>query len=86
MSNSNATRYGQYYWCIVLDDEDSTEIYAHADEITYDDGNVTLWHHTEEGPATPTISIAKGHWKYTFAASCMDGHAVAAEHWKGQIA
>jgi hypothetical protein len=32
-----------------------------------------------------TLALAAAQWMAVFAASCMDGHAVAVEHWKGEI-
>jgi hypothetical protein len=31
------------------------------------------------------LAIAPGHWTAVFAASCMDGSAVAVHHWKGEV-
>jgi hypothetical protein len=31
------------------------------------------------------LAIAAGNWTCVFAASVIDGHAVAADHWKGEI-
>lgn len=36
-------------------------------------------------PPICTLALARGSWTAFFAASCMDGHAVCADHWSGEI-
>ncbi|MCX4232820.1 hypothetical protein [Streptomyces ortus] len=85
MSNPDARSYGQYYWCIMLADKDQTEVYAHGDEVTLDDGVLVLWQHKDDKPSQQTLAFAPGQWASFYAASVLDGHAVSVEHWPGQI-
>ncbi len=91
MPNDNAHNYGQFYWCIGLSDEDGTEVYVHADNMTVEEHNGALmaWRSSVVGDRTrvaPVLAFANGEWKFFYAASVMDGHAVAVNHWPGQIA
>ncbi|HET9326426.1 MAG TPA: hypothetical protein VFQ05_06635 [Candidatus Eisenbacteria bacterium] len=86
MPNPNATDYGSYYWCAILADTKRTEVYVMADKATTDGGTLTFWQQREDKPDQPTVAFAPGKWLAFYAASCMDGHAVAVEHWPGQIA
>ena len=36
-------------------------------------------------PEQLNLAFASGEWRFVFAASTLDGHAVAAVHWPGQI-
>ena len=86
-------RYGQFYWCVGL--SDGKEVYANADETEITDaGALALWRTTDPGPdfaRVPakarhmTLAFAPGRWVFVYAASVIDGHAVAANHWEGQI-
>lgn len=85
---SNASSYGRFYWCVKTNLSDSGEIYIHADSVELTaDGSLVFWQHKEsEDPfgelsQRVNLSIAAGNWKACFAASVIDGHAVAVEHW-----
>jgi hypothetical protein len=89
-----ADRYGQYYWCVKTSLANDDEIYVHADRVEFTPtGAVIFWcdptgQDTRTNRSTmkiQTLAIAAGHWKAVFAASCLDGHAIAAEHWQGAV-
>lgn len=88
--SSETARYGEYYWCVGLTpyegEDKSTEVYVMADLVEADNGVLTLWgKEKEDGLRRPNLIFAKGEWKFVYAASLIDGHAVAIEHWPGQI-
>lgn len=90
MANSNAQRYGRYYWCVKTDQAPKGEIYLHADELEIVAGALVFWGGAREEGAEPTrryvvLTIGAGAWSAAFAASCMDGHAIAVEHWEGEV-
>lgn len=98
MSNKNAYMYGARYWCIGVAGqilEKSGQIYAYADRIEIEQGALVLVSESRFNMATSKyettertnlLAIAPGQWLYFFAAAGVDGHAVAAEHWPGEIA
>jgi hypothetical protein len=69
---------GKYYWCVLLEDSLSSKnaIYLHADDVSIISGALVF---SKEG--VPMFSLNEGLWKGFFAASCIDGRAVAVEHW-----
>jgi hypothetical protein len=72
-----ATRYGKFYWCIGL--VDGTEIHVHADQLRFPaDGGLVLAVDKEYGV---NFAFAAGRWSFVYAASVIDGGAVAVEHW-----
>lgn len=77
-------RRGQFYWCIKVPKNicPKGEIYAYADHIYVHDGVLILEHKWEE---EYQINIAFRDWLCFFAASVMDGHAIAVEHWEGEV-
>jgi hypothetical protein len=79
-------QYGDLYWCVGL--EDGTEVHAHADEVRVEESGALLLVRgpRDEKPAQVNLAFASGQWRFVFAASLLDGHAVAAVHWRGQIA
>jgi hypothetical protein len=95
---STAHKYGKFYWCIGVskDVSENGEIYAHADWIELQAGALVLQRAKsagDEGTINEAtggrqilLTLAPGQWKYAFAASVLDGHAVAVEHWPGEIA
>lgn len=85
MPNDNAHNYGSYYWCIALTDDAGTEVYVNADSVTVENGALICWQYKENEHNHPTLAFAEGEWKFFFAASVMDGHAIAVNHWPGQI-
>jgi len=71
-------RYGEYYWCIGL--VDGTEIHVHADDLRFYDGALIL-ERVKEDRSTVNMAFAAGRWSFIYAASVIDGGAVAVEHW-----
>lgn len=83
-------QYGRYYWCIKVPDtiSKSGEIYLHADEITVNKhGDLEAWHANEKAPGGrhQNLALAAGQWLAFYAASVMDGSAVAVDHWEGEV-
>jgi len=84
-------RYGRYYWCIKSPLSESGEIYVHADRIeTTGNGALICWGgggDRDENPEHrhPVMVIAPGKWSVVYAASLMDGSAIAVEHWEGEV-
>jgi len=77
--------YGRYYWGVKTDLSQNGEIYLYAD-IASVNKNGDLIFSKVAGESTYTnMCFAKGYWKTFFAASVMDGSAVAVEHWKGEV-
>jgi hypothetical protein len=78
----SADRYGRSYWCVKTPLSPSGEIYLHADGLSIRDGCLIF---TGRDSAV-NMMFAPGQWQVAFAASCIDGHAVAVEHWPGEVA
>lgn len=79
--------YGYYYWCIktVEGVSKDKEIYINADEVEItQNGDLVFWHTVDEKRVYQNLSISKGNWIVFYAASVMDGSAVAVSHWKGE--
>jgi hypothetical protein len=81
---SEAERYGNFYWCIKTDLSPAGDIYIFADKVEINE-NGDLIFICKEKNHYQNMSFAKGEWKCFFAASVMDGHAVAVEHWEGEV-
>lgn len=79
----DTTSYGDRYWCIGR--PDGNEIYLNADraEVQPSGALVMVAGGGEEGIVN--LALAAGQWVFVYAASVIDGHAVAVQHWKGQI-
>ena len=74
---------GDYYWCVLVDKSISEdgEIYLYAQEYKIlDNGSICFLDKKE----FPKLHIANGKWSLIYAASCIDGHAICVEHWKGK--
>ena len=82
---SGPDHYGALYWCVKTDLSESGEIYLHADRTEIVDGILLFWRETGDGKPFVNLAIAPGQWRALFAASVMDGHAVAVEHWAGEV-
>ncbi len=79
-------QYGQFYWCIKTSLSKSGEIYAHADDaIVLPDGTLSLIRMKEGNPPSINLAVAAGNWTACYAASFIDGHAVAVEHWEDEV-
>jgi HNH endonuclease len=94
---SDAFRYGRRYWCVGVEKtvSRSGQLFANACRVEIKpDGALELWSDSaiSEGGELeardapfPVLAFARGMWRYYFAASCFDGHAVAVEHWPGEV-
>lgn len=85
MSTDN---YGRYYWCVKVTPDVSAdgEIYVMADDvIVIASGTINFIRRREDDTITINLGIASGKWLAYFAASLMDGSAVAVEHWKDEV-
>jgi hypothetical protein len=70
------------------------EIYLKADRLEVTEaGALIAWgdhrDKTSEAPGpnmqAPVLVLAAGHWTAAYAASILDGAAVAVEHWEGEM-
>ncbi len=84
--HSETVDYGGRYWCIKTDESQNGEIYVMADrmEITRH-GDLLAVGHSSSGSDLTVLALAQGFWTSYYAASVIDGHAVAVEHWQGEI-
>jgi hypothetical protein len=94
---SDEHHYGQFYWCIGVDKslgtgKTRTEIYLYADGFTVGGsgelimmGGYRADHGEKVENQLPVLVIPAGLWKYAYAASCLDGAAVAVTKWDGQV-
>lgn len=70
---SKPSDYGKLYWCVICPSE---RIHLFADEAKIlPDGTLALM----QGKSI-LFAFAPGQWKSVYAASCLDGGAVAVEH------
>ena len=81
---SEPDQYGRYYWCIRIREKE--DVYAHADSVNLVNGSLLLLRDkldTESGKTQTQVNLAfaPGHWEYIYAASVIDGGAVAIQHW-----
>jgi hypothetical protein len=73
----------------------SGDIYVNADRVEFTpSGGVIFWsdpaarseEHDDFSQATiPNLTIAAGQWMAVYAASCLDGSAIAVDHWEGEV-
>ena len=84
---TGTARHGNQYWCIKVPEAicPRREIYACADtaEVT-GGGDLVLWQDGNDGPSV-NLAFARGQWHVVYAASFMDGSAVAVDHWEGEV-
>lgn len=72
--------YGEKYWCVKTPLALNDDIYVHAnDAFVLDNGALVLIGRDD----VPVLTIAAGEWRACYAASVLDGAAVAVVHWKG---
>lgn len=62
--------------------EQGREIYVNADEARVSDGGALTF---VGDKGYPVLVIAAGRWLAVYAASCVDGAAVAVAHWAGEV-
>ena len=78
----SADRYGTFYWCVKSPLSSSGDIYLNADGVAIRDGCLVF---TSRGEHGINVVFGPGEWRACFAASCIDGHAVAVEHWPCEV-
>ena len=74
----SAEKYGKYYWTLRTPKE---TIRLHADEAEVVDGSVVFRQKKDDGTSIINFSAATGQWVHFYAASILDGGAIAIEHW-----
>jgi hypothetical protein len=84
------SNHGKFYWCVKTTMSEDGEIYLHADSVHFTTTGAVVFSNapdTAKGDTEPTpmLALASGHWTALYAASVIDGHAVAVEHWKGEV-
>jgi hypothetical protein len=87
---SDSSKYGRFYWCAKVSKDVSTdgEIYVMADDVEIDEGALRFVQYREENETKTervNLLIPPGKWLAVYAASVVDGSAVAVEHWAGEI-
>jgi hypothetical protein len=93
MSNG-AHKYGEWSWCIKTKLSESGETTSTPTASSSLRRN--FWTDPSVRKPAPaaaiffqttlqTLALAGGQWTAVFAASCMDGHAVAVDHWNGEV-
>ena len=80
-TESGTARYGQYHWCIKTKLSKSGEIYIDANEAKVLPSGALLM----LGKTGVNLALANGQWTAVYAASCLDGSAIAVSHWDGEI-
>jgi|GEM_PF-4976693 hypothetical protein len=83
--SSGAARYGICYWCVKTSLSKSGEIYVMADEAKILADGTLSFVRAKEGTSSVNLAISAGNWSACYAASVMDGSAVAVEHWDGEV-
>jgi len=79
--------YGDHYYCVKtpLSISENKEIYLMADFLeVFPDGSLAFFHNEDTGRYI-NLLLSSGEWNAVYAASILDGHAVAIEHWKGEL-
>jgi hypothetical protein len=79
-------RYGRFYWCVKLRKPlvgNEKEIYVHADRVETKNSMVCFISRDEK-PHELNLAIHLDYVAAVFAASVLDGHAVAVEHWEDE--
>jgi len=88
-SQNGTFQYGNYYWGVKVLKTVSAdgEIYLTADRVeTRPDGSLWFLNCDNKKPEpVPNLVLPAGKWLAVYAASVLDGAAVAVEHWKGEI-
>ncbi|MES5821907.1 hypothetical protein [Streptomyces sp. RG80] len=78
-------QYGNWYYGIRLADMNNTEVNVHGDEVEFKDGSLIVWRIKDDGTRFVNVAFAPGVWACLFAASLLDGHAVAVEYWSPSL-
>lgn len=82
--------YGKLYYCIKVTSDLARdgEIYVRADEVSSTlDGALQIQAKGQDDDAAPllTLLLPAGKWLAVYAASAIDGSAVAVDHWEGEV-
>jgi hypothetical protein len=77
---SDRTQYGGRYFCVKQTDGPDILVMADETEVT-PAGALVLRRDTGQ----INLAVAPGTWTHLYAASLMDGSAVAVEHWEGEV-
>ena len=84
----DTTKYGRFYWCVKVPKtiSEDREIYVCADHCSVEKGVLTFWHNNkDEHIQQPNLILGPGNWSVVYAASALDGHPVAIDHWKEEV-
>lgn len=81
----DASGYGKYYWCIKTNLSKDGEIYAWADSVRVGSGGELCLMRDRDTGEEVNMLIPAGKWFSIYAASVIDGAAVAVQHWKGEV-
>ena len=89
------SNFGKRYWCVKVNKDlsENREIYVNADKVSYSPNGDVVFKGTfynkktekYEGEERVRLIIANGKWEAVYAASLLDGHAIAVDHWKGEV-
>jgi hypothetical protein len=81
-------KYGRYYWCVGVPESicPDKQIYLHADSCTIMPNGALSFDRKRGKYLQTNLALAPEQWYYVFAASVIDGAAVAIDHWKGEVA
>lgn len=79
-------KYGKCYWCVKTHLSKSGEIRLLADKVEILDEGTLVFYQDKEGALNLMLSLSSGRWSAVYAASMIDGHPVAVDHWEGETA
>src|SRR6266566_4394385 len=86
---TDTSRYGRFYWCVKVTKDLSKdgEIYLMADDVRVQGGALVFLQRDgkEKGIDRVNLLIPVHKWSAVYAASVLDGSAVAVEHWAGEV-
>lgn len=88
MAESGTSHYGNYYWCakVTKDLSPDGEIYVMADSVSIEQGALRfMGHSAKRDEQFPVLIIPASKWIVCYAASLLDGSAIAVEHWQGEV-
>lgn len=77
-----ATSYGERYWCI--HNAAGESIHLWADSIRVDSTGALICTRIHDKEGLLNFAFAAGSWILVYAASALDGGALAVEHWQGK--
>lgn len=80
----DTTKYGDKYWCVKvpLHITKAKEVYVCANTVRVTEAGVLVF---EGKQGDVNLAFAPGSWLAVYAASVLDGHAVAVDHWIGEV-